>query len=77
MLSRLEMDVDECIIAYNNLTKTVFSEKLNKLPVSLKGNIKPQFDSATLGRAIRGVITSRGISETALLNDGVMRGCRV
>ena len=69
--------MDECITAYNDLTKTVFGEKLNKLPVSLKGGIKPQFDSVTLRRAIKGVITSRGISEAALLNDGVMRGCRV
>ena len=71
------MDVDECITAYNKLMKTVFGEKLNKPPESLKGDIRPQFDSATLRRAITEVITSRGISEAALLNDGVKRSCRV
>lgn len=76
MLGRLEMDVDECITAYNNLTKAVFGEKLHKLPMSLKGFIKPQFDSATLERAIKRVIASRGISETAELNDGAQRDCR-
>jgi hypothetical protein len=77
MLGRLEMDVDECITAYNDLMKTVFGEKLSKLPISLTGDIKPQFDSATLEKAIKGVITSRGLPETALLNDGDIRGCRV
>lgn len=77
MLGRLEMDVDECITAYSGLMKTVFGEKLNKFPISFKGNTKPQFDSATLEKAIKQVITGRGIPETAKLNDGVKRGCRV
>jgi hypothetical protein len=77
MLGRLEMDVDECITAYNDLTKMVFGEKFNKLPINLKGDIKPQFDSATLERAIKEVIASRSISEAAKLNDGVQRGCRM
>jgi hypothetical protein len=77
MLGRLEMDVDECIAAYNDLMKKVFSEKLNKVPVSVKGDIKPQFDSAALESAIKGLTFSRNIPETALLNDGVIRECRV
>jgi len=71
------MDIEECITAYNSLMKTVFSDKFNKLPVSLMGDIKPQFDSATLERAINEVITSCGVQETALLDDGVVRSCRV
>ncbi|PVI04734.1 phospholipase, patatin family protein, partial [Periconia macrospinosa] len=76
MLGRLEMDVDECITAYNDLMRKVFGEKLHRVPVNLAGDVNPQFDSATLERAIRGVIASRGISETAWLNDGVQRGCK-
>ncbi|PGH27746.1 hypothetical protein AJ80_00534 [Polytolypa hystricis UAMH7299] len=30
MLGRLEMDVDECIEAYNNLVESVFGEKLHR-----------------------------------------------
>ena len=40
MLGWLKIDVDKYIIAYNNLIKMVFSKKLNKLLVSLKGGIK-------------------------------------
>ena len=71
------MDVDECITAYNNIIKKVFGEKLNKLPINWKGDIKPQFDSIILENAIKAVVASCGIPEATLLNDGVVRGCRV
>jgi hypothetical protein len=77
MLGRLEMDVDGCISAYSELMNTVFDEKSSWLPLSRKGSIKTQFDSAKLESAIKKVITSRGISEVDLFNDGTNRGCRV
>jgi hypothetical protein len=77
MLGRLEMDVDECITSYNDIMRTVFGEKLGKPPSSLEADIKPQFDSATLEKALKGVIAGCSIPETAQLNDGVKRGCRV
>ena len=76
MLGRLEMDVDECITAYSNLAAAVFSEKLSRLPVNIKGNVKPRFDSTKLENAIREVVTQSGTSETQLLNDRTARGCR-
>ncbi len=77
MLGRLEMDVDECISAYSELMKTVFDEKSSRLPFGWRGKIKARFDSLRLESAIKKVITSRGLSEADLFNDGTARGCRV
>jgi hypothetical protein len=77
MLGRLEMDVDECIEAYSNLAKTVFGERLHRLPVNLRGHIQARFDSTKLENAIKRVISERDFSETELLNDGNERGCHV
>jgi hypothetical protein len=41
MLSQLEMDVDECIAVYSDLVLAVFSEKLSRIQVNIKGKIKP------------------------------------
>ena len=76
MLGRLEMDVDECILAYSDFAAAVFGEKLSRSPVTIKGQIKPRFDSTKLEKAVREVIALAGISETELLNDGTDRGCR-
>lgn len=77
MLGRLEMDVEECITAYSKVMEIVFREKSSRLPLSWTGKTKPQFDSQKLEDAVKEVITSRGISETELLNNGSTRGCRV
>jgi hypothetical protein len=77
MLGRLEMDVDECISAYKDLMKAVFEEKLRRVPISWRGNTKAQFDSARLKSAIEKVITSCGLYQADLFNDGTARGCRV
>jgi hypothetical protein len=77
MLGRLEMDVDECISAYKDLMEAVFEEKLRRVPIGWTGNIKAQFDSGKLESAIEKVITSRGLSQADLFNDGTVRGCRV
>ena len=76
MLGRLEMDVDQCILAYSGLAEAVFGKKLSRLPFNIKGNVKAQFDSAKLEKEIRKTIRNSGISETELLNDGAERGCR-
>ena len=76
MLGRLEMDVDKCIAAYIDLTETVFDEKLNSIPINIKGKIKPRFDSTKLESAIRKVALQNSAAETDLFNDGTERGCR-
>lgn len=77
MLGRLEMDVDECISAYEDLMKNVFEEKSRRVPISWIGNTKAKFDSGKLKSAIEKVITSRGLHQADLFNDGTTRGCRV
>lgn len=76
MLGRLEMSVDECIAAYSDLAAAVFSEKVRRIPVNRKGEVRPRFDSAVLESAIKKVISQNGASETDMLNDGIERGCR-
>ena len=76
MLSRLEMDVDECITAYSKLIKTVFEEKSSEILINWKGKIKARFDSKKLKSAIEEVICSKGASMTDVFNDGKLRGCR-
>jgi hypothetical protein len=77
MLGRLEMDVDECISAYVELTKAIFEQKLRSLPVGGTGKIKPQFDSRKLKHAIMEVIARYGATATELFNDGRERGSKV
>lgn len=76
MLGRLEMDVDECIVAYSDLAAAVFSKKLSRVPVTINGKIKPRFDSAKLEEAINRVVAQYGASRIEMLNDGNERGCR-
>jgi len=76
MLGHLEMDVSECITAYTELMETVFEKQSHWLPMSWTGNIKGQFHTAKLERAIRKVVTICGAKETDLFDDGVKRGCR-
>jgi hypothetical protein len=77
MLGRLEMDVDECISAYNKLMQNVFDEKSSRLPVGWTGKTRARFDSKRLKTAIEEVISLHGASNTDLLNNGNPRGCRV
>lgn len=76
MLGRLEMNVDECIAAYLDITEAVFSQKKSYLPFNLMGKVKAQFDSSKLEKAILATIKKRGISEAELFNDGTERGCK-
>lgn len=74
MLGRLEMDVNECILAYNEIMKTVFSEKSNWQSTDWKGRTKA---TQRLESAIKAIITRCGVPETALFDDGVDHRCKV
>ena len=78
MLGRLEMNVDECIIAYVRLMKTVFEKSSTWSPLkSLFGNIESRFDASKLEGAIIDVIHSRGASIIEPFNNRAEHGCRV
>lgn len=76
MLGRLEMDIDECLKAYNHLMTFIFSEKINNLPVGWSGNIQAKYDSRRLKSAIEDVIIQAGASLNDLMKDGITRKCR-
>lgn len=76
MLGRLEMDVDQCIEAYNELSETVFGEKLNRIPMSWRAKTVPRFDSAKLEQAVRKVLRQVGEEEDALFDDKKERSCK-
>ncbi|OSS48939.1 hypothetical protein B5807_06739 [Epicoccum nigrum] len=77
MLGRLEMTVEACIVAYEELMKAVFETKSSWLPISWSAQTKAQFDSGKLRNAIEKVIIDNGESAEELFNDGRERSCRV
>jgi hypothetical protein len=77
MLGRLEMDVDECIIAYNKLIQDIFQDQLHRAPLSWSGRVQSQFDAAKLKAAVEEVVNKQGLLPTDPFNDGKPRGCKV
>ena len=84
MLGRLEMDVDECISAYNKMMESVFKDKAGILPFTGWGKVKAKFNSDKLREAIQEVIDSRSkdrggsnIRSNDPFDDGKERGCKV
>jgi hypothetical protein len=76
MLGRLEMDVDECITAYNELSADVFAKPRRRIPFGFLGKIAPRFDSAQLKGAILTIMRSRGLPPSTQFDDGQDRGCK-
>jgi hypothetical protein len=75
MLGRLRMSIDECIDAYISLSDRIFQKKRHR--VTVKGNIQGKFDSEELARAVREVVTGKGLEEDALLKDASDNVCKV
>ncbi len=67
MLGRLEMDVESSIKAYTRLMGDVFGKRNKKIDWHL--DIKGQFSSAALEKAIKSMIPIQENPEQALLND--------
>ncbi|KAF3345645.1 hypothetical protein VdG2_06488 [Verticillium dahliae VDG2] len=61
MLGRLEMDVDECIAAYNELSVGVFANPQRKSRVNIFARLVPRFDSTKLKKAILGIMDRQGL----------------
>ncbi|KAL5591351.1 hypothetical protein FOVSG1_010240 [Fusarium oxysporum f. sp. vasinfectum] len=79
MLGRLQMDVDECISAYTDLTKVVFNEKarVHQSKFSLLGQTQARFDSGGLKAAIEKTLMDRGFSPTDSMVDSREPDCKV
>jgi predicted acylesterase/phospholipase RssA len=76
MLGRLEMGIDECISAYDELMHLIFGEKLNNIPINWSGNIRPRYDSKKLRHAIEHVIERAGMAPNEPMNNGQTPRCR-
>ncbi|KAJ5207451.1 FabD/lysophospholipase-like protein [Penicillium cf. griseofulvum] len=77
MLGRLEMDIDDCIMAYIKLMKMIFDKPSKRGLLSIFGKIEPRFDANKLENAINEVINNHGAKPTDLFNDQADRSCRV
>ncbi|KAJ4128640.1 hypothetical protein NW765_013030 [Fusarium oxysporum] len=79
MLGRLQMDVDECISAYNDLIKVVFSKeaRVHQSKFNLLGQTQARFDSGGLKDAIEKTLRDRGLSPTDDMVDSREPGCKV
>ncbi|KAI7762647.1 hypothetical protein LZL87_008993 [Fusarium oxysporum] len=79
MLGRLQMDVDECISAYNDLIKVVFSKeaRVHQSKFNLLGQTQARFDSGGLKDAIEKTLRDRGLSPTDDMVDSHESGCKV
>lgn len=75
MLGRLKMSIHECVDAYLSLSDRIFQKKKHR--VTAKGNIQGRFDSEELERAIKDVITGKGLEKDALLKDASDEACKV
>jgi hypothetical protein len=75
MLGRLRMSIDECIDAYLSLSDRIFQKKRHR--VTINGNIQGRFDSEELARAIKEVVTRKGLQEDALLKDVSGDACKM
>lgn len=69
MLGRLEMDVDDCIMAYIKLMKIISKKAPERANLSVFGKNEPLFDANTLESVINEVISNNGAKPTDLFND--------
>ena len=75
MLGRLQMTVDECVVAYTSLSDKVFEKRSHR--VNIKGKLQGRFDAAELERAVKQILKARGLAEDALLKDSPDAPCKV
>lgn len=67
MLGRLEMDVDECIEAYLELSGRVFQPSWWRWPLDWRLRLRPRFDSEALEKSIKDVVYACTGDEDSLL----------
>ena len=76
MLGRLEMDVDQCIEAYSELTQKVFGKKKSHFSINISLEVKSKFSSKKLDEAFLEVLKKNKLSGDTKMDDGTERGCR-
>lgn len=82
MLGRLEMDIDECIDKYIELSSKVFRRD-RLLPIHLglrgkSGTVAARFDSQALEESVKTILQEKGLDRDALLkSSGPGELCKV
>ena len=76
MLGRLRMSVEECIIAYIELSSRVFQKK-HISSVTIRGKVRARYSSKELQRAIEDVVEAQHLDRDALLKDTSPQACKV
>jgi hypothetical protein len=67
MLGRLEMDIDECIEAYLELSGWVFRPSWWRSPLDWRLRLRPRFDSESLEKSIKDIVYACTGDEDSLL----------
>jgi hypothetical protein len=76
MLGRLQMDIDECIDAYESVIKIIFEKQDTKIPQGFDpASGKAMLDSKALYNATRQMLRDQNIPEEELFGSG-HRQCR-
>jgi hypothetical protein len=76
MLGRLRMSVDECILAYIQLSSKVFQKK-HASPIKISGKVRARYSRKELQRAIEEIVLANNLDKDSLLKDTSPRVCKV
>lgn len=68
MLGRLKMSVCECISAFTKVLSEVLPRR-SRLPVDMRGRLKPRFETEILDNAIHNVLQDCHFDKDALLSE--------
>jgi len=77
MLGRLQMSVEDCIIAYVKLMRRIFERKENRSIMSTIGRVKPRFSAQALSEAIVEVLRASGHSPSESFEEPGDPTCKV
>jgi hypothetical protein len=70
------MSVDECILAYTQLSSRVFQKKLAS-PIKMSGKVRARYSSKELQLAIEEIVQANTQDKDSLLKDTTPQACKV
>jgi len=70
------MSVDECILAYTQLSSRVFQRK-HASPIKISGKVKARYSSKELQLAIQEIVQVHTQNKDSLLKDISPQACKV
>lgn len=76
MLGRLEMNIDECIEVYQELSRVVF-KPTRHFALSLTGTVQARCDTSALETEIKNIVREKTGSEDTLMRNDDPEKCKV